>query len=153
MKPAIALLLFFLASVVTASFGALFTPGEWYQSLIKPDWTPPGWLFGPVWSLLYAMIAVSGWLVWRAAGWSGARLALTVFLGHLLLNALWSWLFFGLQRPDLALIDIVLLEATILWLVVLFWPVSWLAGALLLPYLAWVAFATALNGAIWQLNP
>jgi tryptophan-rich sensory protein len=153
MKNALALLLFLLASVATASFGALFSPGDWYQSLLKPAWTPPPWLFGPVWSLLYAMIAVSGWLVWRSEGWSGARLALTVFSAQLVLNALWSWLFFGLQRPDLALIDIVLLEATILWMVVLFWPISWLAGALLLPYLVWVAFATALNGAIWQLNP
>ncbi len=98
------------------------------------------------------LVAISGWLVWRAEGWSGARLAITVFALQLVLNALWSWLFFGLHRPDLALIDIVLLEATILWLVVLFWPITSAAGALLLPYLAWVAFATALNGAIWQLN-
>ena len=93
------------------------------------------------------------WLVWRQAGWSGARTALTVFAVQLVLNAAWSWLFFGLQRPDLALVDIVLLEATILWLIVLFWPISSLAGALLCPYFLWVAFATALNGAIWQLNP
>lgn len=148
-----ALVLFLVATFTAAAVGGLFMPGSWYDSLAKPAWTPPDWLFGPVWTLLYCMIAVSGWLVWRETGLKGARLAFAVFALQLVLNGLWSWLFFGLHRPDLALVDIVLLEMTILCLIVLFWPISRLAAVLLVPYLAWVAFATALNGAIWQLNP
>lgn len=145
--------LFLAVTFLAAAVGGLFTPGSWYEGLTKPSWTPPNWLFGPVWTALYILIASSGWLVWRQAGFAGARLALVVFALQIVLNGLWSWLFFGLQRPDWALVDIVLLDLSIVAMIGLFWSVSRLAAVLLLPYLAWVAFATALNAALWRLNP
>ncbi len=135
-----------------AAFGARFSPGEWYATLAKPAWTPPDWLFGPVWTLLYILMAVAAWLVWRRYGLSGARAALALFVAQLILNALWSWVFFGLQRPGLAF-----LELTVLWLAVAattgaFWRLEPWAGRLLVPYLAWVTFAGLLNFALWRLN-
>ncbi len=135
-----------------AAIGGQFTPGAWYDALDKPPWTPPGWIFGPVWILLYGMMAAAAWVVWKEDGVRGARLPLAFFLGQLALNAAWSWLFFGLQRPDLALVDIVLLVAAVAVTLVLFGKRSALAGWLLAPYLLWVSFATALNLEIWRLN-
>ncbi len=135
-----------------AFVGSRFRPGAWYAALARPAWSPPNWIFAPVWTLLYLLMGVSAWLVWRRAGFGGARLALGIFGVQLALNALWSWLFFGLHRPDLALVDIVLLWGAILAVVILFGRVDKVAGALQLPYLAWVTFAMALNGAIWWLN-
>ncbi|MAT71693.1 MAG: sensory protein TspO [Planctomycetaceae bacterium] len=136
--------------VAAAAVGSMFTPGEWYQQLDKPAWTPPNWVFPVAWTTLYAMIAVAGCLLLRADGWYGP--AMRWWLGQLSLNALWSWLFFGQQQIDWALVDIVLLLASIGATVVLAWPRQRAAAWLLLPYLAWVGFATALNAAIWQLN-
>ena len=153
MRDALALTAFLAATFTAAGIGAFFVPGPWYETLVKPGWTPPNWLFGPVWTLLYVLIAASAWLVWREAGFSGARWALAAFALQIVLNAAWSWLFFGLQRPDLALVDISLLVTTIVLMVVLYTPISRFAAGLLLPYLAWVSFATALNAAIWKLNP
>jgi tryptophan-rich sensory protein len=153
MKDALALMTFLGATFSAAAIGAFFMPGPWYETLVKPGWTPPNWLFGPVWTLLYVMIGTSAWLVWREAGFSGARWALAAFALQIVLNAAWSWLFFGLQRLDLALVDISLLVTTIVLMVVLYAPISRFAAGLLLPYLAWVSFATALNAAIWKLNP
>ncbi|PKK83250.1 MAG: hypothetical protein CVT49_09600 [candidate division Zixibacteria bacterium HGW-Zixibacteria-1] len=127
-------------------------PGEWYQALAKPTWTPPGWIFGPVWTLLYISMGVAAWLIWRQAGFSAAALPLAVFLIQLLLNGLWSWFFFGMQNPGLAFVDIVALWIAILATVILFWMRQPTAGWLLLPYLAWVRFASALNFAIWRMN-
>lgn len=143
------------ASLAAASSGAYFRPGEWYfERLSKPRWTPPPWLFAPAWTVLYIVMSVSAWLVWREGGTTGlAGIALAVFLGHLVLNAIWSWLFFGRQRPDLAFLELLLLWSGVLACVVLFWSVRPLAGALMLPYLGWVTFAGALNLRIWQLNP
>jgi len=132
-----------------AMSGALFKPGAWHAALAKPRWHPPNWLFGPAWAVLYLMIATAGWLVWHSAGWSPALVAWGV---QLVLNAAWSWLFFGLRRPDLAFAEVILLWLSILACVLLFVPVSQLAAALMLPYLAWVAFAAALNFAMWRLN-
>ena len=137
---------------VAAGTGAQFTPGVWYDQLARPDWTPPDWVFGPVWSVLYTLMAIAAWLVWKERGFAGARVALTLFLVQLALNVAWSWFFFGLERPDLALIDIVLLWAAILATIISFWKIRPLAGALLLPYLAWVSLAAALNFAIWRMN-
>lgn len=124
----------------------------WYGGLAKPEWTPPPWVFGPAWTVLYVLMALSAWVVWlrrdRVVVWP----ALVVFAVQLELNALWPLFFFGLRRPDLGLMDVVLLLAVIMANVVVFWRVSRLAGMLLVPYLAWTGFATVLNFAIWRLN-
>lgn len=139
--------LVFLAALIGTQFG----PGPWYTALQKPAWTPPNWLFGPVWTVLYLGIAVAGWLVWRSPRTAIAKPML--FWGvQLLLNGLWSYLFFGLQRPGLALIDIVLLLIAIGCFIVQARNTSALAAWLFVPYMLWVGFATALNFAIWQLN-
>jgi len=158
MRSFLALVLFLVICFGTAAFGGQFAPGAWYAALEKPVWNPPAWVFAPVWTLLYAMMAVAGWLVWRAgaaelAGEVPLRgAALGVYAVQLVLNGAWSWLFFGLQRPGLAFGEIVLLWLAILGTAVLFWRVKPLAGALLVPYLAWVAFAAVLNLALWRLN-
>ena len=145
---------FVLLSWAAAIPGIMFTPGDWYyQELKRPSWNPPSWLFGPVWSLLYTAMGVAAWLVWQEGGWSGASgLALGVFLGHLVLNALWSCLFFGIRRPDLAMLEVVALWLSIALTLVLFWQARPLAGALFVPYLTWVSFASVLNFSIWRLN-
>lgn len=127
-------------------------PGEWYGQLRKPAWNPPGWIFGPVWTALYTMMAVAAWLVWRQGGFPSQRKALGLFLLQLLLNAAWSPLFFGLHNPALAFAEIVLLWFAILGTLITFWKIHRCAGALLLPYLAWVTFAAVLNFTLWQLN-
>lgn len=147
------LLGFITVCFLTAMTGAFFRPGEWYERLKKPSWRPPNWLFAPVWTVLYVMIAVSGWLVWREVGFAGAALPLTVYALQLVLNAAWTPLFFGLHRPDLGFFDIVLVWLSIVATIVLFIPIHVGAGLLLVPYLAWVTFATALNFAVWRLNP
>lgn len=164
MRSGLALVVFLLICFGVAAFGGQFTPGEWYVGLEKPAWNPPSWVFAPVWTALYALMAVAGWLVWRAEDPAGAstaaprrgmsvrRAALGFFALQLALNGAWSWLFFGLHRPGIALAEIVALWMAILGTVVLFWRLRPLAGALLLPYLAWVAFAAALNAALWRLN-
>jgi tryptophan-rich sensory protein len=139
-------------SFCAAAIGGFFTPGPWYQQIQKPTWTPPGWLFGPVWTALYAMMGVSAWLVWRQGGFQKQATPMRWFLIQLALNALWSPLFFGLHNPGLAFAEIVLLWAAILVTLMRFWRVSPVAGGLLIPYLAWVSFASVLNAAIWRLN-
>ena len=132
--------------------GSRFMPGAWYAALAKPSWNPPNAIFAPVWSVLYGLMAVAAWLVWRRAGFSGAGAALGLFAVQLILNALWSYLFFGRHQPGLAFGDIVVLWVAILSVVLLFWRVDRVAGALLLPYLAWVGFAAYLNFTLWRLN-
>jgi tryptophan-rich sensory protein len=144
---------FIVANASAAATAALSRPGEWYRKLDKPSWRPPDWLFAPVWTALYAMIALSGWLVWRQAGFAGAALPLTAYALQLILNALWTPVFFGLRRPDLALIEMVMVLASIVATIVLFHSVSRAAAWLLVPYLAWVSFASALNFSIWRRNP
>jgi len=141
--------LFIAANLVVSLLGGLATAssvGGWYQTLAKPGFNPPDWVFGPVWSLLYAMIAVAGWLGWR----NGA--SLLPYAMQLGLNLAWSILFFGLRRIDLALVDIAALWLAIAWTLWTYWRSSRLAGGLLLPYLAWVSFAAALNLELWRLN-
>jgi tryptophan-rich sensory protein len=147
------LLGFVVTCFVAAMTGAFFRPGDWHERLKKPSWRPPNRLFAPVWTVLYVMIAVSGWLVWREAGFASAALPLSVYALQLLLNAAWTPLFFGLHRPDLAFVDIVLVWLSIVATIVLFFPIHLGAALLLVPYLAWVTFAAALNFAIWRLNP
>jgi len=153
MVSIVALAGFVAACFLAALTGVRFPPGPWYERLNKPAWRPPNWLFAPVWTVLYVMMAVAGWLVWRQAGFAGAGVALIVYALQLILNAAWTPLFFGLRRPDLGLVDIVLLWLSIVAAIALFFPISVVAALLLVPYLAWVAFAGALNFALWRLNP
>jgi benzodiazapine receptor len=146
------LLIFLVVAFVPAAVGGLFGPGSWYATLAKPAWTPPGWLFGPVWTVLYATIGIAGWLAWEGSAGKPRLLPFAVFAAQLVVNGLWSWLFFGLRRPDLALVDIVFLLALIGANIFLFARTRGAAGALLVPYLLWVAFATALNARIWSMN-
>ncbi len=142
---------FAVAVIVTAVIGTVAVSGtaEQYNTLQQPSWAPPSWLFGPVWTVLYAMIAVSGWLVWRKVG-VGKEIA--VYSAQLVLNAIWTPLFFGGDLFGAAFADIVALWALIGVTIALFWRVSRVAAWLLAPYWAWVTFASALNLAIWQLN-
>ena len=126
--------------------------GEWYASLKKPSWHPPNWVFGPVWTELYAMMAVAAWLVWRQGDFAGQALPIAAFLVQLVLNALWSWLFFGLKTPGMAFAEIVALWVAIATTLLLFRRPSATAAWLLAPYLAWVTFATLLNFTLWRLN-
>ena len=131
---------------------------DFYGTLAKPAWAPPGRVFGPVWSALYLLMGIAAWLVWRTRPTTTAdrtvrRRALTLFVGQLALNALWTWLFFAWRLGGLAFAEILLLLVLIAATIVAFWRIRPLAGALLLPYLAWVAFASALTWATWQRNP
>ena len=153
LKTAFALAGWLALCFSTASLGAIFMPGEWYASLKKPSWNPPPWIFGPVWSALYATMAIAAWLVWKRGGFSKQRRPLALFLTQLALNALWTPLFFGLHRPGLAFLEIVLLWLAIAATLLAFRPVNRAAAWLLAPYLAWVSFAAALNFALWRLNP
>lgn len=139
-------------SFIPGLVGARFEPGAWYAALDMPPATPPAWVFPIVWPVLYAAMGVALYLVLTAARPVPAA-PLALFAGQLVLNGAWSWLFFGLRRPDLALIDIVLLLAAVIATTALFWRRRRGAGALLLPYLLWVGYATYLNAAIWWLNP
>ena len=143
-----------LAFAAAASGGfASASAGSFYGELVRPSWAPPGWLFGPVWSALYLLMGLSAWLVWRVRGFAGAKGALLVFIFQLAANALWTWLFFVWRQGGLAFAEILLLWVLIAATIGLFWRVSRLAAALLLPYLAWVSFASALTLSIWRLNP
>jgi tryptophan-rich sensory protein len=152
MQHPFSFLIFLLICIAVAAFGMMFKPGDWYMGLIKPGWTPPNWLFPPVWSLLYLMIAVAGWLAWQRHGVQGAGLAFSFYAVQLILNGLWSWLFFGLHRADLAFLDIVALWLAILGNLILFYGMTAPAGLLLVPYLLWVTYAGALNFMIWRTN-
>lgn len=139
----------------TSAIGAIgsIQARSFYVELIQPSWAPPGWLFGPVWTTLFAMMAIAAWLVWRSGGFSNNRLALSLFLLQLVVNALWSWLFFAWSKGGLALADIALLWILIATTIICFWRIRPVAGMLLVPYLLWVSFAAILNYVIWQLNP
>ena len=148
----IALGVFIVLNVLAASSGAVFRPGEWYEQLAKPGWTPPNWAFPVVWSALFLMNAVAGWLVWQAAGMAAGG-ALGVYVVSLVINACWSGVFFGLRRMDLGLVNVALLWLSIVAVAVLFWPDSPVAAVLQLPYLLWVTIATALNFTVLRMNP
>ena len=154
-RQATGLLGWLLLTFATAAIGALASTnaGPFYSELTRPSWAPPGWLFGPVWSALYALMGVSAWLVWRTRGFTGARGALLLFIAQLAANALWSWLFFVWRQGGLAFAEILLLWCLIAATVISFWRISNLAAALLMPYLAWVTFASALTFSVWRLNP
>lgn len=138
-----------------AAIGGLWTArsvADWYPTLTKPLWTPPGWLFGPVWGVLYTTMGVSAWLIWRRAGVSIGRIPLALFALQLVLNLAWSGLFFGMRRVDLGLVDIIALDLAIMATIASFSRMSLPAAVLLVPYFGWVSFAAALNGMVWMLN-
>lgn len=135
-----------------AASGLATPPGAWYAGLAKPGWTPPSWVFGPVWTMLYLMIGVSGWLLWSNRRAPGGRAVLALFVIQLALNFAWTPVFFGLQAPGPAFAVIVLLLACIVTTIGFAWRMRRAAALLLMPYAAWVAFASALNFALWRMN-
>ncbi len=137
---------------IVAFAASRFQPGEWYRELAKPAWTPPDWLFAPVWSLLYVLMGLAAWLIWRQGGISVAKLPLSMFLVQLILNGLWTLIFFGFHKVGLAFAEILLLWVSILTVIILFWQRQPLAGILLTPYIIWVTFAAILNFSIWRLT-
>jgi tryptophan-rich sensory protein len=154
-RQAVGLLGWAIVTFLAAALGARasISAADFYASLTLPAWAPPASVFGPVWTVLYALMALAAWLVWRQGGWRAAAPALALYLLQLALNVLWSWLFFGWKQGALAFADIALLLALIVATIVAFHRVRPAAAWLLLPYLAWVTFASALNYAVWQANP
>lgn len=144
------LLVFVAIVALTAMTGIFFQPGAWYETLRKPSWTPPNWLFGPVWSVLYIMIAVAGWLVWRADGFGPA---MWLWLAQIVLNGLWSFFFFGIRRMDLALVDVTGMWLVIAAFILVASSISVVSAWLFVPYLVWVTIAGALNFTVRRLNP
>ena len=153
--PFLGLLAWLALCFTAAGIGAVASvnASAFYQQLARPPWAPPGWLFGPVWSVRYLCMAIAAWIVWRIGGWRAATGALTLFVIQLIANALWTWLFFYFQRGALATFEILLLWVLIVATSVRFWRLRPVAGALLLPYLAWVSFASVLSLTMWRLNP
>lgn len=154
-KSALGLVAWLLPCLLTAALGAAASvhAGAFYAQLARPDWAPPGSVFGPVWSALYLSMGVAAWLAWRERGWRGMGAASWLFLVQLAVNAMWSWLFFAWRMGAAAFVDVLLLLALVAATAALFWRIRPLAGALLLPYLGWVAFASALNFVTWRMNP
>jgi tryptophan-rich sensory protein len=151
-KSALGLVAALVLTFSAAYVGSRFPVDDWYAELSKPAWNPPNWLFGPVWGVLYLLMAIAAWLVWRKSGFAGAAIPLGVFVLQLGLNAAWSWIFFGRHELGLALIEILVLWGAILGTIVGFWRLNPISGILLVPYLLWVTFASVLNFALWRLN-
>jgi tryptophan-rich sensory protein len=149
-------------AMLAACIGAALTAGvigsaatfenvrTWYPTLVKPSWNPPSWVFGPVWTTLYVLMGTAAWRVWRKGPGTGSWVG--GYFAHLVLNALWSVLFFGLKRPDWALAEIVVLWGVLVWLLVGFWKIDRVAGLIWVPYVLWVSFATVLNATLVRLN-
>jgi tryptophan-rich sensory protein len=151
----IGLVVFVVICLGAGGLGAIATTPEiegWYKTVAKPSWNPPDSVFGPVWTTLFIMMGVAAWLVWQRGGLKAAALPLTLFGFQLVLNVTWSWIFFGLHQPGWAFVEIVVLWLAILATTVAFWRCSKIAGWLLVPYLAWVSFASLLNFTIWRMN-
>jgi translocator protein len=140
---------------IAAGIGAIASveAGSFYAQLVRPSWAPPASAFGPVWSVLYVLMAVAAWLVWREQGATLKRTALTLFLTQLCANALWSWLFFAWRKGAFAFVEVLVLLALIAATIAVFWRISRLASLLLFPYFAWVCLASALTWSIWKSNP
>nr|WKF60017.1 Tryptophan-rich protein TspO [Paraburkholderia busanensis] len=144
------LIVFLALTLATGFVASRFLPDAWYVALHKPAFNPPDWVFPPAWSLLYVLMSVAAWRVWKRDGLSAA---IVLWAVQLPFNAAWMWLFFGLHRPGVALVDIVVLLVLIVALTCVFWRRDRWAGMMLVPYVAWVAFAAVLNHALWQMNP
>lgn len=142
-----------LVAFAAAALGAIASveAASFYAQLAKPSWAPPAGVFGPVWSVLYTIMGVAAWLVWRSA--NPAKVALSLFVAQLAANSLWSWLFFAWHQGALATVEVLVLLALIVATAVAFWRISRLAAALLVPYALWVSFASLLTWSVWQSNP
>ncbi len=154
LQDAVALAVFLGVSFIAAALGSVATSSSldpWYANLDKPSWTPPGSLIGTVWSILYTLMGIAAWIVWRQVGWT-LSLPLVLFGIQLGLNVLWSVVFFGLQNPAAGFVTIIVLWVAVLTTLVVFWQVAPLAGGLFVPYIAWVTFAGGLNFILWQMN-
>lgn len=154
-RNALGLVGWLAATFVTGGIGAFASASaaSFYGHLTQPFWAPPAWLFGPVWTVLYVLMGVAAWLVWREHGFAGASTALRLFIVQLFTNALWTWLFFVWHQGALSLAEIVVLWLLIAATISAFWRLNRLAAILLVPYLAWVSFAAALTLSLWRLNP
>ncbi|MCE2863159.1 MAG: hypothetical protein RIR76_2552 [Verrucomicrobiota bacterium] len=155
LRSALALPTFLLATFLAGGIGSWATfenVRTWFPSLVKPSWNPPSWVFGPVWTSLYVMMSFAAWRVWRRQPGAAALRVALAYAGHLVLNALWSVLFFGLRSPGLALLEILLLWSVLAGFQRWFWREDRVAAVLWAPYLLWVTFATVLNASIWWLN-
>lgn len=154
--PQILALIFFIAICLSAGgIGAIATTPEidqWYVTIEKPKWNPPAYVFGPVWTTLFVMMAIAAWLVWKPDGFKSVKTPLTLFAVQLALNVAWSWVFFHFHQLGWAFAEIVILWLAILATTISFFKCQAIAGWLMVPYLAWVSFASVLNYAIWQLN-
>ena len=150
LRSGLALIGFVIATFCAPLLGAAAAPGPWYHTLVKPTWNPPAWLFAPAWTLLYSLMAIAAWLVWKQVG---LRRPLHLYVVQLALNAAWTPIFFGAHQIGWALVEIVALWFAILLTLLGFYRVSKTAGMLLVPYLAWVTFASVLNLTLWRLNP
>jgi len=154
-RDTVAFIAFLAPCLAVSAIGGAVTAtsvGTWYQSLAKPPFNPPDWIFAPVWTVLFFMMAIAGWRVWRRDGLRKTRSALMLFACQLVLNLAWSILFFGFRSIGAALVEILVLLLAILATTVMFWQRDRVAGMLFVPYAGWVAFAMALNAALWQLN-
>lgn len=152
LRNLIALSVSIALAMAAAGFGAQFATGPWYRALDKPPWNPPDWVFGPVWSFLYLSMAIAAWLIWRRKTHPLALPAFAVYFLQLLLNAAWSWMFFGEHWMGAAFAEILVLDAFIAVTLLLFYGIHRVAGALFIPYLAWVTFAAFLNFTLWRMN-
>lgn len=155
-KEIISLIVAIITCEAAGIVGSIFTASKiptWYKGLMKPALNPPSWVFGPVWTTLYLLMGIALYIIWKKGlSTEGVKFALTIFAVQLILNALWSIVFFNMENLGLALINIVLMWLSILWTIVLFYRLSPTAGLLLIPYILWVSFASYLNYAIWTLN-
>lgn len=152
MKNILSLLAWIAVCGLAGIFAAQFEPGTWYEMLQKPSWTPPNWVFPIAWPILYILMGTSAWLIWKMESVSLSDYEFKWFFLQLGLNAIWSWLFFGKQYIATGLAEIFLLWIAIAFTLLLFWKKNRTAGLLLIPYLLWISYASALNFAIWQLN-
>lgn len=155
-KEIVSLIVAIITCEAAGIIGSVFTSSKiptWYRGLVKPALNPPSWIFGPVWTTLYLLMGIALYIIWKKGlGAQGVKFALTIFAIQLILNTLWSIVFFGMQNTGLALINIALMWLFIAWTIVLFYKLSPTAGLLLVPYILWVSFASYLNYAIWTLN-
>lgn len=152
LRAALALVGFLVVTFCAPLLGAFTLPGDWYAALTKPTWNPPAWIFGPAWTLLYTLMSVAAWLVWTRGGLKAQRRPLTLYFVQLALNAAWTPIVFGAHSLGWGVLTIGLLWIAILLTLMMFRRVSAVAGVLLVPYLAWVTFATALNFELWRMN-